>query len=502
MDQRSWDQRRRDTGARLFQSSAGLSTTLLARVPRLAATSIRSGILALLVKMRQRNHTVGDVASIYHIVASLGQLKAIAMKMGQHLSYVDNSLTDEVRAAMAALQTHSQPMSAAQVTRILSDELGATARPIIDSIDLHPLASASIGQVHRARLPSGTRVAVKIQHEGIARALASDFGPASIATRIAGWLYPGVPVRELAGEARARVIDECDYRSEARMQRELATVFGYHDVIAIPAVHDAYSTRRVLTTDLVDGMHLDEYLATEPSQAARDRFGQALFDFYVGALLRHGILNGDPHPGNYLFHPDGKLWIVDHGCTRRLRMEGDQLVEVARVFETSDRDSVMRVIAQFGGDALLLLRLRFGLASVLKKLRTKATWRDWVATTSLGAGGAGRGATTAAPAAASPVSATSTAAATSPAMPAMVGAVPLPPTFEVVLVDPGERMIELVREVREALGVGISEAKQLIDGAPQVLHHTGEHREAEALKRRLEGSGAVVEIRVVSDDTN
>src|SRR5262245_39004451 len=107
MEQRTREQRRRETAARLLRARSELSTTSLGRVPRMAATSIRGGVLALVIKVGKKPGSPGNLESIHRIVASLGHLKGVAMKMGQHLSYIDSPISDEVRAGLAALQTHS-----------------------------------------------------------------------------------------------------------------------------------------------------------------------------------------------------------------------------------------------------------------------------------------------------------------------------------------------------------------------------------------------------------
>src|SRR6478672_1337122 len=105
MDHVTREQRRRDTAMRLSESSSAVSTSLLARVPTMAATSMRGGVLALLMKLRQGQRTAGERESLHRIIASLGKLKGVAMKVGQHMSYVDSTLPDDVRAALSALLT-------------------------------------------------------------------------------------------------------------------------------------------------------------------------------------------------------------------------------------------------------------------------------------------------------------------------------------------------------------------------------------------------------------
>src|SRR5262252_4349133 len=135
MEHRSREQLRRDTAARLYRSTGDVTTSSLFRMPRIAATSMRGGVLALLVKMRKRPTSERDVESIQRIVTSMGKLKGVAMKIGQHLSYVDNAMPEEVRAALAALQTHSQPLASSRVVAILRAELGDTAEPLIATLE-------------------------------------------------------------------------------------------------------------------------------------------------------------------------------------------------------------------------------------------------------------------------------------------------------------------------------------------------------------------------------
>jgi predicted unusual protein kinase regulating ubiquinone biosynthesis (AarF/ABC1/UbiB family)/ribosomal protein L7/L12 len=438
---------------RLTQSHADIATSLLERAPSIAATSLRGGWLALLVKLRQRPTTASERESVQRIVASLGTLKGAAMKLGQHLSYFDATLPEDVRAALAALQTQSPPMSLSRVTAILRSELSDAGAPIIDSLEPAPLASASIGQVHRARLSDGTRVAVKVQYPGIARAIKADFGPASLAGSLAAWRTPSSQIKSLMREAKACALAECDYRAEARHQADLAARYADHRLVAIPAVHAAHCTTHVIVTTYADGSHIGAWLATDPSQDQRDAIGEALVAFYAGSALRWGVLSGDPHPGNYLVMPDGRLAIVDHGCTRMFPAS-----RARPVLEAEDEAAAQRAATDLGGDALLLLRVRLGVAAVLAQLGVASTWRTLLAK-------------------------------------ALAPAGPIATRFDVVLVAPGERMIEIVREVRDLMGANIRDAKELLEQTPCVLRTTSDRREAEALKRRLETSGGVVEIR-------
>jgi len=116
-------------------------------------------------------------------------------------------------------------------------------------------------------------------------------------------------------EARSRFLLECDYQHEARMQERFRNLYDGHPTIVVPPVFDEFCSTRVLTTGWMDGLSLDAWLASGPSQADRDRIGQALFEFYIGTLFQHGLYNCDPHPGNYVFLNDGRVAVLDYGCT-------------------------------------------------------------------------------------------------------------------------------------------------------------------------------------------
>ena len=296
-----------DLKQRLLGEAGRLPTSAAGRFSRMAWTALRNR------RLFDGGRVEGE--DLARFVGSLGQLKGVAMKVGQLMSFVEVPLPDEVRGALAALQTASPPMPFETVRAIVEAELGARAATLLSHMEPRPAAAASIGQVHRAVLPDGTRVAVKVRYPDIDRAIESDFRPAAVGAQLAGLFVPGADVTGLVREARERFLAECDYAQEADSQERFARIYATHPVIAVPSVERAYSARRVLTTRWADGTSLDAFLASDPSQEARDRVGVALFEFYIGTLYRHGLYNCDPHPGNYIFGPE-RLVMLDYGCTR------------------------------------------------------------------------------------------------------------------------------------------------------------------------------------------
>jgi predicted unusual protein kinase regulating ubiquinone biosynthesis (AarF/ABC1/UbiB family) len=284
---------------------ARLSTSWLgARLRRLFASPER----------RRRVDAARRKQAAEAVAETMGQMKGAFMKLGQMLSFVSDEVPDEFRAALAALQASAPPMDFALLRAVAEDELGRPLERAFARFDEKPLASASIGQVHRATLPSGEEVAVKIQYPGVADAIRADLGNAAMLYRMISPLYPGVDTRSVVDELRGRIIEELDYAREADNQRAFHRLYQDHPFIRVPRVHDSHSTARVLTTEFVEARRFADVLALD--ETTRSRYGEILFRFVFGSIIRHGMFNGDPHPGNYLFDADGRVVFLDFGCVK------------------------------------------------------------------------------------------------------------------------------------------------------------------------------------------
>jgi predicted unusual protein kinase regulating ubiquinone biosynthesis (AarF/ABC1/UbiB family) len=248
------------------------------------------------------------------VAETMGHMKGAFMKLGQMLSFVSDEVPEEFRAALAALQASAPPMDFALLRAVAEEELGRPLERAFARFDERPLASASIGQVHRATLPTGEEVAVKIQYPGVADAIRADLGNAEMLYRMISPLYPGVDTRSVVDELRGRIVEELDYAREADNQRAFHDLYDAHPFIRIPRVHASHSTARVLTSEFVDGRRFADVLGDD--EAMRTRYGEILFRFVFGSIVRHGMFNGDPHPGNYLFDGDGRVVFLDFGCVK------------------------------------------------------------------------------------------------------------------------------------------------------------------------------------------
>jgi predicted unusual protein kinase regulating ubiquinone biosynthesis (AarF/ABC1/UbiB family) len=292
------------------------------------------------------------VAVADQLVTQLGQMKGAAMKIGQVLSTVDFDMVPEedreaFKEKLAALRDDAPAVPFAKLERLLRTELGGPLEQTFSDFGREPVAAASIGQVHRATTRDGRDVAVKVQYPGVAEAVETDLRNMSMLFPLIRRLAPGLDVRALGDELRERIAEELDYELEAQHQRSVARVFRDHPHVRVPAVDTALSTRRVLVTEFVDGEGFATVKAS--GEAERDRFAEIVYRFFWGLLTNERLVAGDPHPGNYLLSPDGRVCFLDFGLMRRIEPAYlDAERELARAVIAEDAPGVHRLLATLG----------------------------------------------------------------------------------------------------------------------------------------------------------
>jgi predicted unusual protein kinase regulating ubiquinone biosynthesis (AarF/ABC1/UbiB family) len=274
------------------------------------------------------------------MVEALGQMKGAAMKIGQFASFIDTEFIPEeyretYQEQLAKLRSDAPSMPWHQVVEVLEEEYdGVPLDTMFSSIEETAIAAASIGQVHRAELLDGRQVAVKIQYPGVAEALESDLKNAGMLVHLARALAPGLDAKEVVKELRERVLEELDYEYEAQNQRSFSRAYRDHPFIFVPDVITRLSRRRVLVTEFVEGIGFDD--VKELGQEERSRFGEIIFRGSFGSVYHLQHFNADPHPGNYLLMPDGRVAFLDFGMTKKLDREQIELEQ--RAVDAAARD--------------------------------------------------------------------------------------------------------------------------------------------------------------------
>jgi len=263
------------------------------------------------------------------VAATLGAMKGVMMKMGQMASYVDDGPSPGVRRVLARLQDSVPPMSPELAAAVVEEELGVPPERAFTRWDPRPIAAASIGQVHRAVTLDGRPVAVKVQYPGIAETIAPDLRNVALLRRMLRITAPAQDVDALLTELRDRIGEELDYRREAGNQRLMAAYYHGHPTIRIPGIIGELSTRRVMTSELSGGARFAELASW--TQHERDLAAETIYRFVFRSLYEVHAFNGDPHPGNYLFHGGGRVTFLDFGLVKHFtQAELRPLLQMAR----------------------------------------------------------------------------------------------------------------------------------------------------------------------------
>jgi predicted unusual protein kinase regulating ubiquinone biosynthesis (AarF/ABC1/UbiB family) len=282
------------------------------------------------------------------VAQTLGQMKGALMKIGQMASYIDEGLPEPVRQALSQLQADAPPMTSELAAGVVTEELGGPPEEVFLEWDPLPIASASIGQVHRAITREGRAVAVKVQYPGVADAISADLANADLIFSTFALVYPGFDPAPVVAELKERISEELDYQLEAANQQLFADFYAGHPFIHVPTVLPELSTSRVLTTELATGATFAE--VDHWSQVEKDRVGEILYRFVFRSLYRLGAFNGDPHPGNYLFTPNGPVTFLDFGLIRRFSPDelGTFQSMITAMVIDRDPEAFRRAVVQAG----------------------------------------------------------------------------------------------------------------------------------------------------------
>ena len=336
-----------------------IATGRVARAAPLVALTGRTAGEAVISALRRKDRAGVHERGAQRYAESLGRSRGVLMKAGQILSFVslgslvEGSSQSVYQAALSRLQDDAPPMEPELAASTLTAELGAPPGEVFAEFAPDPLAAASIGQVHAATTHDGRSVVVKIQYPGVDEAIRADLANAELLATFFQLIRGVLPdlgrtdARALAAEVTARIGEEIDYRTEAVNQKIFADAYRGHPFARVPEVLPEYSTGRVLTMDRSDGMRWAQ--AREADQELKDQWGEAIYRFTLGSLRRMGRFNADPHPGNYLFHPDGSVTFLDFGCVKSWRT--DQVGWMVRAVQAAiegDADELLKCYSEQG----------------------------------------------------------------------------------------------------------------------------------------------------------
>ncbi|MFC7672658.1 ABC1 kinase family protein [Mycolicibacterium sp. GCM10028919] len=280
----------------------------------------------------------------------LGELKGGAMKVGQALSVMEAAVPEQFgepyREALTKLQKDAPPLPADKVHRVLNAQLGTKWRQRFQSFDDAPIASASIGQVHKAVWADGRVVAVKIQYPGADEALRADLKTMKRMVSVFKQLSPGADVQGVVDELIERTEMELDYRLEADNQRAFAKAYRDHPHFVVPAI--VASAPKVVVAEWMEGIPMAKIIR-EGTAEQRDLMGTRLFELTYDAPRRLEMMHGDAHPGNFMLLPEGKMGVLDFGAVAPL--PGGIPVELGRVVRYSlekDYDNLLPAMERLG----------------------------------------------------------------------------------------------------------------------------------------------------------
>lgn len=276
---------------------------------------------------------------------SFSRLRGTALKLAQMLSMEPQLLPPSLQHELSKSYHQVPPLNRTLVRKAMIKELGAPPEDIFASFESQAFAAASLGQVHGARNQGGDNLAVKVQYPGIAITIESD-------VRLLRAMLRTAPRSRLLliglDEVHERLREEVDYIHEARSSDWFRANLAIKGIV-IPKVFPKESTSRILTTERLDGMHLDQWLETNPSQKERDRAAQLLYDFFIYSVYELNRLHADPNPGNFFFRSDGTIGVVDFGCSRILRPHfSSALLKLFVAYYKKDRTGVLDAYTSLG----------------------------------------------------------------------------------------------------------------------------------------------------------
>ncbi len=292
---------------------------------------------------RYRRHDLRSARALYRTAI---KLEGLLIKTCQFIGTRADILPDEWVNTLSVLHDRVPPRPFAMIRAQIERELGKPLQAIFAFFDERPIASASLAQVHEARLADGRRCAVKVQYPGIESRVHADLRNLTFVLRILAWLEPHFDFTVVAREMLKYIPLELDFINEGRNCERIARNFAARPDVAVPKIYWEYSSRRVLTMEFMEGVKITEL---KDSNIDRHQVAQKLVEIYCEQILRDGFFQADPHPGNILVQPGPRLILLDFGLAKDFPpafREG--IVRLTLAVLTSDQAAIMQAFADLG----------------------------------------------------------------------------------------------------------------------------------------------------------
>ncbi|MDJ0835889.1 MAG: AarF/ABC1/UbiB kinase family protein [Acidobacteriota bacterium] len=297
----------------------------------------------------QGRQTREEMAEV--VFEAISRLRGTALKAAQLLCLEVDLVPDHIRQKLGKACYEVPPMSRATARGVLFSELGEAPESLFRDFEPEAFAAASLGQVHRAIGPGGHPLAVKIQYPGIGTTLIDDMKMIRTLIRMlptGAHVHPRLVSSSLR-EIETRLVEEIDYEREAEQTLWFKAQLAHLEGIVIPDINEELSTELVLSSQRLDGCHLHQWLAGNPSQEERDAYARLLVAFFYHCIFELERIHADPNPGNYLFLPGGELGIIDFGCVQTFEPGFIQTIKnLIRSYLSGDFPSVVAIYRGLG----------------------------------------------------------------------------------------------------------------------------------------------------------
>ena len=284
--------------------------------------------------------------NINRLTNQLAKLRGAAMKIGQLISMdTGDFLPPDLSLIMARLRENADSMPPKQLKKVLNAEWPKNWLNDFESFDVHPIAAASIGQVHRAQLKDGRKLAIKVQYPGVKESIDSDIENAAVLIKLSGLLPSGFVLEPYLNEAKQQLHMETDYIVEAHNLKKFDSLLGGSQKFIIPKVYNNWSTPNILAMDYLEGISIEDSVSLP--QLERNKIGQNLIDLTLSELFIFGVMQTDPNFANYRYQLDSqKIALLDFGATRDISLKTMELYRRLLCAGLSFDDTALMAIAQ------------------------------------------------------------------------------------------------------------------------------------------------------------